>query len=587
MVRAGSAAILHVPVRIQKLVRPGQTKAFRNLAHYFPLCVGLLLLSARSFAAGKSPPIDGLVIEADAQAAGEPLDHYWSRCVGAGRANEGLRAAWLEQLKMAHETCGFEYVRFHGLFHDDMFVYHEKDGVVTYNWQYIDDLFDRLLAIGVRPFVELGFCPGELASSNSTVFWWHGHTAPPKNNEKWAQLVSAFAQHCISRYGAEEVRRWYFEVWNEPNTTMFWSGTKSQYFELYRVSAMALKGVDPALRVGGPATNNFTPDGRFDGEEEDRRHQVTLTAPDIDALSWKGAWIVDFLHYCAREKISVDFISTHPYPTDNAYDPVDGKMRSKTRKIDSVHDDLTWLRVALARSEFPNAELNLTEWNSSPSPRDSSHDYLQEAAYIIKVNLNCIGLAHILSFWTFTDVFEEGGGGETMFHGGFGLINAQGIVKPSFHAYRFLNALGDEVLKQADGFIVTRDHTTRAVSSLIYHYPPEIAQAIPRSGGQEGLDREPAEKVLATGKPRHVSLRITHCGVGRTFRVETLDEKHGFALRAWQKMGSPEPASREQTQILRDSAMDTRQEVIRTNDQGELIWDCYLAPWTVVLIKEI
>jgi xylan 1,4-beta-xylosidase len=576
-----------VPVKIPKPIRRGQIKAFLKSAPCLLLCVGLFAPCVGSVSAGEFPPAGGLVVEADAQAVGKPLDHYWSRCVGAGRANEGLRAAWLEQLKLAHAACGFEYVRFHGLFHDDMFVYHERDGVVTYNWQYIDELFDRLLATGVRPFVELGFCPGDLASGESTVFWWRGHTAPPKDNAHWARLVAAFAEHCISRYGAAEVRRWYFEVWNEPNTTMFWAGTKSQYFELYRVSALALKGVDRALRVGGPATNNFTPDSRFDGEEEDRRHQVTLTAPDIDALSWKGAWIVDFLRYCAREKLPVDFVSTHPYPTDNAYDPVDGKMRSKTRKVGSVHDDLTWLRAAVAQSAFPDAELNLTEWNSSPSPRDSSHDFLQEAAYIIKVNLDCAGLAHVLSFWTFTDIFEEGGGGDTMFHGGFGLINAQGIVKPSFHAYRFLHALGDEVLQQTEGLIVTRDRATQVVSALIYHYPPELAQAIPRSGGQGGLDRAPAEKVLAMGQPRHVSLRIAHCGVGRSFRVETLDAQHGFALRAWQKMGSPEPASREQTQALRDAAMETQQEIIRTNDQGELVWERSLAPWTVVLIKEI
>jgi xylan 1,4-beta-xylosidase len=520
-------------------------------------------------------------IEVNARAEGKSFRHFWSKCVGAGRANEGLRAGWLEHLQLSKDLCGFEYVRFHGLFHDDMFVYREKDGKVTYNWQYIDDLFDRMLAMGVRPFVELSFCPGDMKSNENATFWWKGNTSPPKDYAKWTGLVSAFTQHCIDRYGLDEVRQWYFEVWNEPNLGGFWKGTKSQYFELYKVSAQAIKTIDKKLRVGGPSTSNFVPDDRFAGEVEDRTKHTTK--PDeLAKAQWRGVWIEDFLEYCKQENLPVDFVSTHPYPTDWAIDLDDGKWKGMTREVGSTRKDILWLRKALAESACAGAEIHLTEWNSSPSPRDRTHDYLQEAAFIIKVNLDCIGLTDSLAFWTFTDVFEEKGAGDTIFHGGFGLINYQGIVKPSFHAYRMLHALGNEILYQDDSLIVTRDVKTRKITALFYHYPSELKTAIQSSVDDAAI----SDKTLDIGTPREFSLKISGLPMRAAFEIETLDSEYGYAFAAWKAMGSPEPPTRQQTNQLKTAAMATHKENIRAGFNGILTYQKTLASWTVVLMKQ-
>jgi xylan 1,4-beta-xylosidase len=209
-------------------------------------------------------PAEAAAIRISAQATepGKPLMHYWSKVVGAGRANEGLRATWQEELETVARYDGFQYVRFHGLFHDDMFVYREDaQGNPIYNFQYVDDLFDRMLAKGVRPFVELSFVPSELAVVKNTTFWWQANGSPPSDYQKWGDLVRATVEHWVARYGIEEVLRWYFEVWNEPNLTdSFFRGTQQQYFELYKVTAQTIKKIDPALRVGGPATSNFDMD---------------------------------------------------------------------------------------------------------------------------------------------------------------------------------------------------------------------------------------------------------------------------------------------------------------------------------------
>jgi xylan 1,4-beta-xylosidase len=503
------------------------------------------------------------------------FNHFWSTCVGAGRANEGLRASWLEQLQTVHSECGFKYCRFHGLLHDDMFVYNMVNGKPFYNFQYVDDLFDRMLKIDVKPFVELAFMPTKLSSGEKTIFWWKGNTNPPADYDKWADLVTACVTHWIDRYGLEEVRSWYFEVWNEPNLNAFWTGTKSEYFKLYNYSAKAIKTVDKKLRVGGPATSNFVPDTRFDGEKEDKSKHSTATAKNLDELTWQGVWIKDFLQYCKQENLPVDFVSTHPYPTDWALDPASGKSFRGIRGKDATQTDMQWLNKTIKESAYPNAEIHLTEWSSSPSPRDNNHDRLPAAAFIIRTNLQCIGLTNSLSYWTFTDVFEEGGAGNSIFHGGFGMINYQGIVKPAFHAYRMLNQLGDLLLNIEEGLIVTKSSKTGKIIALAYHYPNEVKTSLEAD----------ADVVEKKGNPKMFELNLKNLKMNATFQTELLNKEYGYAYPLWKKMGSPEPPTHQQTETLKKAALSLKIEKIKTT-KGIFQWKQLLNPWECVIIKE-
>ncbi len=520
-------------------------------------------------------------LKAGGKSKGGKLEHFWNLCVGAGRANEGLRAGWLEHLDMAAKHCGFKYCRFHGLFHDDMFVFRTVNGKLSYNWQYIDDLFDRMLDLGVRPFVEFGFCPRELASVKEITFWWKGHGSPPVDYAKWGELVEAFLRHCLERYGEKEVLQWYFEVWNEPNLDFFFVGKKSQYFELYKTTSKVVKAVNPGFRVGGPATSNFVPDNRFEGELEAKEMAITHKVEDLDSLEWKGVWIEEFIAFCKKESLSLDFISTHPYPTDYGLDNT-GEVEGRSRGADSTQTDLRWIRKTIDKSAFPKAEIHLTEWNSSPSHRDHMHDHLPAATYIVKCNLESTGLVDSLSYWTFTDVFEEDGGGPTVFHGGFGLINFQGIAKPAFHAYRFLNCLGDQVLSKTKGGIVTRDSNSGMISCLFYHYPEEMPLAVPMSMHAPEI----AEQTQSLGKPGNISLLLQDLKPDAMFEIEILDIDNGCVLETWKKIGCPEPPSREEVSLLKKSAWNTKREYSRAGADGRIHIERAIAPWSLVMVRE-
>lgn len=530
----------------------------------------------------------------DGQRPGEsPLPHTWNECVGAGRANEALRADWQRQFAEAVDVLGFRYVRFHGIFHDDMFVYRAAYGggfgpdarlaAPVYTFSYVDKVFDFILDCGARPFVELGFMPRELATKTETVFWWGAHGSPPRDMDRWVELVTRSVEHWIERYGRNEVRQWRFEVWNEPNLVPhFWTGTKTEYFELYRHTVTAIKNIDPQLKVGGPATSVFVPDDRYRGEVEDRAAmRETALATDVDALDWRPVWVEDFIAWCAERELPIDFISTHLYPTDYVFD-ADGKLVQITRYADATVDDLTLLRRIVANSPYPEAEIHITEWSTSPSSRDAIHDTLFAATYITRSYLKCATLADSISYWTFTDIFEEGGAGIGPFHGGFGLMNETGIHKPTYHAFAMLRRLGDRLLLATPDGVITRDSQTSAVSAVFFNYPDDLGLR-----GLGSADSYPATRHLAQiGPARRIRHSIGTFEPGTTFLVEIMDWEHGNAAEAYFQLGSPLNPSRAECEYLREVADALIRYSLTVPDSGVLELDVELPPWAVMSVRQ-
>ncbi|THV29577.1 GH39 family glycosyl hydrolase [Glycomyces paridis] len=521
------------------------------------------------------------------------LPHAWSECVGAGRANEALRADWQAQFGEAVDTLGFKYLRFHGLFHDDMFVYRESYGggfgpntplaSPVHTFSYVDKVFDFILGTGARPFVELGFMPRELATQTETLFWWRAHCSPPKDMARWVELVTRTVEHWIDRYGLDEVRRWRFEVWNEPNLVPhFWTGTRTQYFELYEQTALALRRIDPELRVGGPSTSVFVPDDRYAGEVEDpAKSHATAAAADVDALEWRPVWIEEFLQWCAERAVPVDFVSTHLYPTDYAFGS-DGVGVHLSRYADATADDLVLLRDRIAASAYPDAEIHLTEWSTSPSSRDRMHDTVFAATAITRAYLQCATLADSISYWAFTDVFEEGGAGIGPFHGGFGLVNEQGVHKPTFHALAMLGRLGDRLLLSTPHGAVTRDSATSAVSAVFFNYPEDMGLASIGSA-----DSYEATRALADlGPHRRIRHSIAGLEPGAAFLVEVLDWEHGNVAEAWHRMGGPINPSRAEIRHLGEVADALLRYTLTVPESGVLELDVDLAPWAVMSLRQ-
>jgi xylan 1,4-beta-xylosidase len=440
-------------------------------------------------------------ITVDANAPTRPFPHFWEHMFGSGRAVLSLRESYRDDLRAVRRVTDLSYVRFHAIFHDEIGVYTEgPHGAPIYNFSYVDQVYDGLLANGVRPFVELSFMPAQLAAREARhSFWYRPIVAPPKNYARWDALISAFTRHLIERYGIEEVSRWYFEVWNEPNLD-FWAGQPKQstYWELYDHTARALKAVDARLRVGGPATA-------------------------------QAAWVVDFIRHCKEKNIPLDFVSTHVYGDDTAKDVFHTAEHIARR--DMVCRSVRKVHAEIQASPLPSLPLIWSEFNASWSNHTEVTDAPYMGPWLAETVRQCDGLTQDMSYWTFSDVFEEQGVVKTPFYGGFGLIAAGGIPKPSFNAFALLHQLGEQrFVNDAAGTLITR-RADGAVVLAIWNYA----------------------EVGATSAPRRVTLKLAHMKAGGA-SVQALDAEHGNALAAYERLGSPRYPTAGQLAELRAAA---------------------------------
>ncbi len=457
-------------------------------------------------------------IKLDFDKSSGQMNTMFNECIGAGRANEGLRADWQQQLAMVKKDCGFRYIRMHGLLTDDMGVYREdKNGKPQYNFQYIDVLFDYILSIGMKPFVELGFMPAALASGNQTIFWWKGNVTPPKDYKKWENLIRKLAQHWTERYGEEEVKTWYFEVWNEPNLTPgFWTGTQEEYFKLYDYTVRGVRSVNPKYKVGGPATAG-------------------------------AAWVPEMIQFCARNAVLIDFISTHTYGVKHGYLDefgTSGTILSKDKW--AVSGDVINSRKQIANSTMPDLELHYTEWSSSYTPSDPIHDSYHQAAYILEKLKQTGNAATSMSYWVFTDIFEEAGPRFTPFHGGFGLLNYQGIKKPAYYAYRFLNQLGKIELSNADSSSWACKNQRGDVQVLFW----DFTNTHP---GDSVLNQMYYIRDLPSQPKGTVTLEINDLPSG-TYKIETykIGYEHNDAYTSYLRMGKPAQLTKQQVTAIKN-----------------------------------
>ncbi len=423
-----------------------------------------------------------------------PLARPWRPMIGAERLSQlehgvgpGGRPVgeeFAEALRLAHDELAVRAVRAHAIFHDDVGVYREVDGRPTHDFSGVDRIYDQVLGIGLRPIVELSFMPHDLARDPSrTVFHYGAIISPPKDWDRWASLVGELAAHLVERYGRDEVRTWGFEVWNEANLDVFWSGTREEYLHLYDISARAVKAVDGGLLVGGPA-------------------------------SAAAAWIDDLLASVTTSGAPLDFLSTHTY--GNA--PLD-------------------LRPIAARYGRPDVRLWWTEWGAHATHFNRVHDSVWSAAYLARGMASAMGRVEALAYWTVSDHFEELGRAPALLHGGFGLLSIGNLRKPRWWALWMLEQLRDERLAtEVDGDgagdmvdAIGTQGSAGEVTVVLWNGTVDVSKA----AGDALLDRR-------------VALDVAGLPAGRyELRHRRLDGEHSDLNAVWARMGDgrawPEP----------------------------------------------
>ena len=474
-----------------------------------------VLIASIANASESQPVVREITVDGNARATSFP--HFWEQMFGSGRAILSLRESYRQDMRDVKAVTDFRYVRFHGILNDEVGVYSEDaEGKPVYNFSYVDQIYDGLLEEGVRPVVELDLMPRQLAvnpDSHYKDFWDEPNISPPKDETKWENLVHALASHLVARYGIEEVSQWWFEVWNEPNISS-WQGSPKQdtYFELYDHAAHALKSVSPRLRVGGPA-------------------------------SAYGAWIPDLIAHATRNNVPIDFVSGHVYGGDNPKKVFGAERTSTPSQDDMVCASTRKMKDEITHSPSPNLPLLVTEFNAGFED-EQSYDSLYMGPFLAHTISQCDGLASVMSYWTFSDVFDEKGPVREPFHNGYGLIASGGIFKPAYVAFELLHQLGNiRIENAAPDILVTR----RGDGALVL-----AAWNLVDPGTQ--------------GAAKNMVLHFCNMHTPATAQVYWLDALHSNVLAAYQRMGSPRYATREQIKTLRKAAHLGAPDTIKIQD---------------------
>ena len=492
-----------------------------------------------------------VTLTVDAAATGQAWSRFYEGAVATDHANTILSSAWGRNasaaLKKGHDLAGFRYARFHGILNRDIAVYPDVAPVLAtdtpaYNWDRFNQVYDAVVAAGMRPIVEIGFTPPGLASNTGQIQsqLWYGGVSPNISKpikpptadttaaatwDHWHKFMADIVQHLEARYGVEEVRNnWYFEVWNEA-TWMYGPGAAG-YNELYYNTALGLLAGDPMVKVGGPA---------------DSGGNSPNAIPSL----------IDFAK--AHSDIKLDFVSYHHYGKDSGPNSDAGGFVNFKKSL-----------MTLIDSKGFTGEVVNDEWGPGYDP-ELSRDTEASASFIAK-SVHFIGtdtttrLPTMYGYWTLSDIYEEMNTGMATAYreGNYGLLlkgdvnipASFDLAKPAFNAFRVLHMMTDTVVPVTGGIGAATDNGVGAVATLasdgnsmqilVYNHYNAFDNAT-----WEAMSQESTMVSLAVSNLPFTPTRVRHYLV---------DHTHSNSHTVWAAMGKPAMPSEDQWNTLKDAS---------------------------------
>lgn len=464
---------------------------------------------------------------------GTPLHHTWKMLTTVGRARLLLNDDIRQQLADMQNDIGFQMIRFHGIFNEDMHVYDEDmQGNPIYNFHQVNHVLDFLLKIGLKPFVEIGYMPKKLALYPDMKILDHIFlVSPPKDMKKWQKLIQAFLINCINRYGEEEVLSWYFEFWNnsgldyqgetENRERKFWQGSLDEYLDFYEATYQAIKSIHKNLRIGGPSASCY----------------LIKSCPEN--LNY-------YLKFMRQHKCMIDFLTLHIYPSYTG--DVTGYYETQLPLFQTLVDGIKqWMK-----KHKMDMELHISEWSTwGYKEQPNFNDECGKALYLIKSMVDSLDQVQSMGHWTFNDYTETMHTTQyDIYSGKVGLITTNGIKKAAYHAYTLMGKLGDIQLRKGENYIFTKRNKNYQL--LLFHYQdPNIEK----------------NSVACF----HMHLKQFPNGTYEK-KIYTLNKDSGSSYDVWKRMGAYQEISEEDVAYLKAYAnMSYTREMIRIQDHQEYV----------------
>jgi len=510
----------------------------------------MLLTSLTPLLAAASQPTVHVTVDLNGGLSHFP--HNWKNSFGSGHALLGTRADWRGQLTRCVAELGLRGIRMHGILDDDMSV--SPDGR-NYHWYNVDVVNDFLVSSGVTPIVELSFMPAALAQDPTAYAFrdrggYKGCTSPPKDYEDWYRLIRALGEHSVARYGVGEVSRWSFEVWNE----MWGMPYPSAYLPLYNASARALKDAHPSLRVGGPSSANLL-------------------------------YVKELIDAAAEGGIPLDFVSSHHYPSDPSC------SHSGPHSLEAECFSLDVLASA-SLAVAAGKPFYLTEYKDGLQGGPGTgfggpHGDTSYAAAFIVHTLPLLSSLEVVSWWTFSDIFEENWLLGQPFYGGFGLLTVHGVAKPSYRAFELLGGAGTRrydgvtVEDAAPGYMNRSTVSALATLGDARGVGGVVQVFLSNFGPETGASPQPWEPCA-----RNVTVALRPPSEGGVWPASALlqriDDGTTAPYQAWIEMGSPEYPTHAQLEELHAASVPSSSWLdLAVGEDGMATLELELPPYGV------
>ena len=492
------------------------------------------------------------------------LRHSWRELTGVSSASALLLNDVQALLRRVQKDIGFRSIKFNGILSEDMHVYAENsDGEAVYSFAFVDKVFDFLLELGLRPFVQLGFMPEALARTHKRLFGYL--VSEPVSLEKWSALVSALIRHLQERYGREALRNWRFSVWHQPDTTeaMYGFSTDAAFYAFYRETYLAVKRCDSSLSFGAPSTYYLLQEGHEN-------------------------WYLSFWRWCQENNCLPDFFNFHYYDlildSNDSGQEAFGFTRSMTLR-DSPDGFDRFVTQVLSERKGLSAEdrpIYLSEWNNTPSQQDLLNDTCFKSCYIVKGILEHYDQLDSFGYWSLTDWMGEAPQPKELFFGGLGLFTANGIPKASYYAFTLLRQLGDTLLGRGDGWFITRQGDSYQI--LLYNY--RHFSHLYALGERFDMTFTDRYTPFSPEQMLDVHLSVRDVEDGEYMVTETiLNRSSGSAFDQWVAMGAVELTQKVELDTLAARSTPAINKYVVTSDNGTLRLDAMLDMLEVRLIQ--
>lgn len=334
----------------------------------------------------------------------------------------------------------FKYVKFHGLLDDTMHVIKKRGDHYTYSFFYIDMVLDYIMKLGIKPLIQLSYMPSCL-TENAPHYDNGMIVSLPNNDEEFLKLIKALIIHLIERYGLKEIESWPFTFWNAPDTSKYAYGVddNKHFFNLYKEIFNLVKQISSKIEFGSPSLLPICEETiKFDKE---------------------------FLNFARTNDCYPDFLIVHYFENNfsNYF-----KQINKEQFPTDTNNFKKFIDFVKSPDFYYGKKVYLTEFNFTSSHRNLLSDTVFSSCYIVKNILENLNRLDSFGHWYLSDLIDETQLPNNMLHGGLGLYTVNGIRKPAFYAYKFLSKLGNEIILQNDGMIITK--RDQDIIILLYNY---------------------------------------------------------------------------------------------------------------------